>query len=240
MNNHPEKRAVGVRGSTSLLLREGAGSSPSTALQDLRVAPVPHRVAKEMLARGHYLGTLAAGTQLSFGAFAGTRLSGVITFGVGSANAHRLVRGAMPDDCLTLTRLWLADGLPKNSASRTLAVVLRGLRRHTSVRFVVTFADPAVGHRGTVYRASGFLYLGLSQATPVYDLGNGHLHHSRTLSHALGTRSKRYLEGKGIKVRLVEQAPKHRFIYLLDPQLRDWLAVPVVAYPQGGEIHGRA
>ena len=38
---------------------------------------------------------------------------------------HRLVRDARRDDCLTLSRFWLRDGLPKKCASRIIGIMLR-------------------------------------------------------------------------------------------------------------------
>jgi len=103
----------------------------------------------------------------------------------GPKNAHRLVDGASSTDCLTLTRLWLSDELPRNSESRVNGVVIRALKRNTSVKFLLSYADPAQRHLGTIYQATGWLYTGLSQATPMYDIGDGVPRHSGGLAHSL-------------------------------------------------------
>jgi len=46
------------------------------------------------------------------------------------------------------SRLWLAHELPRNSESRVLAMGLCGLRRYSAVRFLVSYADPAVAPGG--------------------------------------------------------------------------------------------
>jgi len=138
-------------------------------------------VAKRLVVREHYLGTMPGGTRLAFGVFAERRLLGVLTLGVGPSNVHRLVDDAEPDDCLTLTRLWLNDLLPANSESKVIGVTLRALKRQTSVKFVVAYADPAAGHVGTIYQATNWLYTGTSQATALLDLGDGVLQHSPQL-----------------------------------------------------------
>lgn len=198
----------------------------------LTVGPVPIAVAKVLLVRHHYLHTMPGGTQLAFGVFAGPRLLGAATWGVGPKNAHRLVAGAAPDDCLTLTRLWLADELPRNSESHVLGQVLRALRRHTAIQFVLSYADPAQGHVGTIYQAANWLYTGLSEAMPLLDLGDGVPRHSRSLAHAYGTHSRQHFARHGVHVRLIEQAPKHRYLYPLDPTVRERLTVPVLPYPK--------
>ncbi|MDP6494958.1 MAG: DNA methyltransferase, partial [Dehalococcoidia bacterium] len=103
----------------------GPGASPRAALQEVMVRPIPFRVARELLEREHYLHSLPGGTCLALGAFLDSRLKGAITLGVGPYNTPSLVEGAKSDHCLVLTRLWLSDYLPGNSASRTIGLVLR-------------------------------------------------------------------------------------------------------------------
>src|SRR5687768_12612704 len=107
MTNHGREwiRAAGVTVRTPRILRGGAGSTPSAALQRLRIRPIPHAVAKAVLVRHHYLHSLPGGTQLALGVFVGEMLCGTLTFGVGPFNAYRLVQGAQPRDCLVLSRL---------------------------------------------------------------------------------------------------------------------------------------
>ena len=146
--------------------------------------------------------------------------------------AHRLVAGALSEDCMTLTQLWMSDALPNNSESKVIGVVQRELRRHTLVKFLIAYADPSRGHLGTIYQAANWSYTGHSQAMPLYDLGDGVARHSRTLGHIFGTHSKKYLRSHGIKVKLVPQSPKHRYIYLLDKSWRGRLKVPALPYPK--------
>ena len=143
---------------------------------------------------------------------------GVVTLGVGPFNVPSLVEGATADDCLALTRLWLSDDLPKNSESRVLGVITRALTKSTSVKFLVAYADPAEGvrHLGTIYQAAGWLYTGLSEAMPLYDIGDGVRRHSRSLSHAYGTHSVKHFKNHGIAVQVIPQQPKHRYIRFLD------------------------
>jgi hypothetical protein len=169
---------------------------------------------------------------MAFGVFLGRRLLGALTLGVGPLNAYSLVEGATPDDCLTLARLWLSDELPQNSESRFLGVVLRGLKRHSRLKFLISYADPAQGHLGIIYQATGWLYTGLSEAMSLYDVGDGKARHSRSLSHAYGTHSVEHFSRHGIQVNLVPQQAKHRYVYFLDPSWQEQLQVPVLAYPK--------
>src|SRR5918996_6285794 len=117
--------ASGVAAARSASQQASGGANPTPALHSLQVQPIAVAVAKAVIVRHHYLHSLPGGTRLAFGVFVGNRLLGAITLGVGPLNAYSLVEDAQPDDCLTLTRLWLSDELPRNGESRTLGVVLR-------------------------------------------------------------------------------------------------------------------
>ena len=219
-------------------IRAGGGATPTPALQSLAVRPISHGAAKGLLVRNHYLHTMPGGTRLAFGVFLGHRLLGALALGVGAFNSRRLVSGATHGDCICLTRLWLDDRLPKNGESRVLAVVLRSLARHTRLKFVVTYADPTAGHRGTIYQAGGWVYTGVSGPSVLYDLGDGVGRHSRTFGHSLGTRSLRYLRRQGTRVSSIERPGKHRYLYFLDKAWSDKLNVPVRPYPKSNTLDG--
>ena len=229
--------AAGVTASTTSIQEVGPGSSPRAALQDIEVRPVPFRVAKTIVEREHYLHSMPGGTGLAFGAFVKGKLLGAATFGSGPMLAHCLVEGASPKDCLTLTRLWLSDELPANSESRCLGVMLRSLRKSTSIKFLVSYADHSQGHLGIIYQAANWLYTGLSSAMPLYDLGDGKPRHSRSLSHAYGTHSTRYFANHGVPVKLVPQSAKYRYVYFLDCSWKNKLRIPILPYPKKEVSH---
>ena len=212
----------------------GSGSEPRAALHSIQVSSIPPVTAKSIVTDNHYLHSMPGGTQLCLGIFTDDCLTGVLTLGVGPTNVYRLVARAVPADCLTLTRLWLSDDLPKNSESRVPGVVLRYLRRETSVKFVVSYADPSAGHVGTIYQASNWIYTGTSLAMPLLDLGDGRVRHSRSLAHEFGTHSRKYFAAHGITFTRIQQAAKHRYLYFLDRSWRNRLRVPVLPYPKKG------
>ncbi len=224
--------AVSVEASTVPFRGTGPGASPRAALQRLQVKPIPFRVVKPLLVRHHYLHSMPGGTQLAFGVFEGKLLVGALTLGVGPKHAYRLVEGARPDACITLTRFWLSDELPANAASRVMGVVMRALRRNTELGFVVTYADPAHGHVGTIYQATGWVYTGLSQPTGLLDLGDGVPRHTRSVGHAFGTHSIKHFAACGVPIRVISQEPKYRYVYFINPVLRDRLRVPAESYPR--------
>ena len=237
---------VGASSSTSRYRRDDGGASPTTPLQprDLELRVVPHAVAAALVVRHHYLHAMAAGARLSFGVFASERMAGAVVLNAGPLGAPRLVDGASTRDALNLARLWLSPEAPHNSESRVLGLLVRALRRHTAVRFLVSYADPAaapggVSHVGYVYQAAGWLYTGLSEPQPLFDLGDGRPMHTRSVASVWGTHSKPFFEQHGLCVREVPTVGKHRYLCFVDPSWRGRLRVPVLPYPKtGGEHRG--
>lgn len=209
----------------------GGGSTPSAALHSIGLSPIPTSIAKELLVSKHYLHSWPGGTKLAFGVFDGQRLMGAATLGVGPFLGYCLVDGATPKDCITLTRLWLSDELPKNGESHVIGVIIRALRHHTTLKFIIAYADPAAGHIGIIYQATNWIYTGLSSATPLYEI-NGAIRHSRSFAASFGTHSIRYFANQGIEIKAILQSAKHRYIYFIDPTWRKRLKVPVLPYPK--------
>ncbi len=208
------------------------GANPTPALHSIRIVPIQYAVTKRILIEHHYLHSMPAGTQINLGALVENRLLGVLTLGVGPTHAYRLVDGAAPNDCVTLTRLWLSDELPKNSESRVLGIALRSLRKATSFKFVLTYADPNAEHVGTIYQATNWIYIGESQAMPLLDFGDGIGRHTRSVAHDYGTHSLKHFEKHGMTVKKIPQAAKHRYVYFLNKSWRSRLNPEQLPYPK--------
>jgi len=224
--------AAGVNESTGSYRESNAGLTPSAALHELRLQPISLVAAKHIIIRNHYLHSFPGGTKLHIGVFLGTRLLGALTLGVGPFLGYKIVRDAEPTDVITLTRLWLSDELPSNTESKVLGILLRELKKSTNLKFVLAYSDPAAGHVGTIYQGTNWFYIGLSSATPLYDIGDGKLHYSRSLAHQLGSHSMKYWNSKGLAVKTIPQMAKHKYIYFLDESWRSRLAVPELPFPK--------
>ena len=224
--------AGSVEAARSEIHQKRGGAIPTSALHSIEVAPVQSGLAKRYLTENHYLHSIPGGTQIWLGAFVEDRLLGVLTFGVGPTNAHRLVDGAERPDCVTLTRLWLSDELPRNSESRVLGAALRGLAKATTHKFVVTYADPNAEHVGTIYQATNWIYTGGSQVSTLLDFGDGVQRNSRTVGHMFGTHSVKHFRKHGVDVTRIPQVPKHRYIYFLDKSWQDRLVPDQLPYPK--------
>lgn len=151
----------------------------------------------------------------AFGLFREGELVGVVTFGTPPSATLRLgVAG--PDhqaEVLELNRLCLRDNL-KNEASFLVAAAIRMLPKP---KIIVSFADTAQGHKGVVYRASNFLYTGLSAKRTDWKVrGREHLHGQTIADEFRGVpnRAAAMREKYGEDFYLAPRPRKHRYVYL--------------------------
>lgn len=63
---------------------------------------------------------------------------------------------------LELRRFVLDNSLPRNAESRVLGVILRDIRKQGDCSIVLSYADPSAGHKGTIYKAVGFTFRGVT------------------------------------------------------------------------------
>ncbi len=109
-----------------------------------------------------------------------------------------------------LSRLWAPDGHRRNLLSQAIAFGVTELRRLVpGCLAVISYADPAVGHMGTVYRAASWIYLGQCEETRAYRSPGGLLVARRKFHSGNRAMLKAEIEAAGfIEERHVG---KHRF-----------------------------
>lgn len=166
-------------------------------LDDLTVERIDSRTASQTVIAHHYLHRRPA-ISYAFGLMYDEHLVGVLTFG-SPASRHLQISASRNDPNLVieLNRLWLMDGLPKYAASWFVSRAMKLM----PARIVVSYADTAHGHDGTVYRSMSWNYAGwtdMDQKKPRVDyipLNGGH---------------SRDAQRRGPCVRM-PRAPKHRY-----------------------------
>lgn len=190
--------------------------APDAKPRSLMVRPVSASFARPWIATHHYTRTFPDSTRFAFAGFYDDVLAGVITYGMGvGLNQYRaLLPDIQAGQYLELTRLWSADGLPRNTESRLIAESLRQLP--PEVRLVVSFADPSRGHVGRIYQATNFVYCGQSVGGKMMLDADGIEKHPRLLG-IYRMRHPEYADTptpelmRVLGFTYIESAPKHRY-----------------------------
>ncbi len=137
-------------------------------MNPLTVQKIKHDMATYLVVNHHYLHRRPP-ISFAYGIIQGNEVVGVLT--VGSPASHHLRMSACPEvpsAVMELNRLWVHDDLPRNTESWFIAQALNILPQ----MILVSYADTAQGHVGTVYRAANFFYAGwtdMDRKTPRFD-----------------------------------------------------------------------
>lgn len=80
-------------------------------------------------------------------------------------------------DYLELCRYFVDnDNVPEHTASKFLAITHRLIKKHTKVKYLFTYAAGFQGLLGTIYKASGYDYIGKYECRTYYIKGKGLIH----------------------------------------------------------------
>lgn len=173
-----------------------------------QIKKIIHQECKLFLAPFHYLKT-APHSMLRYGLFINESLVGCCTFGKGTNKSLSLKMGG---PTLELTRLCLVDWLPKNTASFFLSKVIKLLKKERpDIHYLVAFADPNVGHTGSVYKASNWKFEYQCPKDYMYQLPNGEIVHKSKFRCKNGKTEKQLVqEANAIKIKCLG---KFKFSY---------------------------
>lgn len=154
------------------------------------------------------------------------KIVGGIIYGQLSTTAWKKF-GKIESDVLELRRLILVDEAERNSESRFIGYSLKWIRRYLpSVKVVVSYADPNHGHSGVVYKASNFVYMGITGKDKGFrDISTGKIYHSRALRTKYKGKFKPFVVLLRDKLQkgLLEEVPlqgKHCYVYNIQRRKR--------------------
>ena len=128
----------------------------------------------------HYAKSVPS-VQTAFACYENGRFIGVICFGIGANNnlakKYHLVQGQL----MELVRVAL-DNTHSAPTSQYVALAMKLLhKRKRLVKLLISYADTKQGHKGIIYQATNWLYMGKSYAESAVDPEDGKVKHARTL-----------------------------------------------------------
>lgn len=202
----------------------------------LRLDWCSHEAARYAVEKWHYSRRMPRGKLAKVGVWEDGRFIGAVLFGLGATPMVGRAEGMPAGHVCELVRVALTRH--HTATSRIVALALRMLRRAMpGLRLVVSFADTAQGHVGTIYQAGGWLYVGgREEGNGAYRL-RGRIYHPRTLHHLYGTGGasipwlRAHIDPEATRLRT---PVKHKYLMPLDERLRAELAPLVCPYPKPG------
>jgi len=175
--------------------------------------------ARPYIATHHYSQTMPdSTTDVMMGFYDGV-FAGVCVFGMGTGKSqyYRLIEDLQDGEYRELTRVWSPNEMPKNTESRLISQSLKLLPK--KVRLVLSYADPSEGHLGGIYKATNWLYLGMTGGGSKMIDKTGKILHSR-LTGIYRMRHPEYKDLTNDEImkiygwEYIENASKHRYVML--------------------------
>jgi len=210
--------------------------------KNIIVKPIRSKDANRIIKQIHYSGKVVNNSQLHLGVFMGDRCGGAMQFGpsLDKRKIVGLVSGTLWNEFIELNRLALADWLPRNGESRVISYAMRFIKKtYPWMKWVVSFADGTQCGDGTIYRASGFVLVGIKENKEIWRLANGETVAASSLRPGIGS-MKNVLKTHGASSMLAFkkeggkplQGFQLRYIYFLDPTAKDRLTVPILPFSE--------
>jgi hypothetical protein len=218
------------------LKEEGKHYCDSTKVS---VAPIAKSIAKDIIVKKHYTHAWTS-CRYALGVYYQTdevdmfgnsqKLIGVAIYGfpVGAKAPTSVCDGLTKDNILELTRLYLDDGYGSNIESCALGKTFQWIRDNDkNIKVLLSYADNGQGHVGGIYKATNWIYQGLS--TDIALMPNWGISlskdpydwiHSRTVYNLWGSGNLEHLRreiGKEGRTEFWrrEEPPKHRYIQII-------------------------
>ncbi len=225
-------------------------------ISKLSVRLISKDIAKDIIVNNHYSGIW---TKVSYAIglfhisndehkfFGGVneKLIGVACYGdpIGRHSGASISETLDRTEVLELTRLFVFDGYGSNIESWFVGQTFNWLRENAPhIKALVSYSDPKVGHLGTVYQATNWIYQGNRiRPNDSWSFKWSEIdewHHSRTSYVKYGTNDPKIIQTMVTSPFWIKKEPrKHRYVYILlsgkeKKKLFKSLKYPSLPYPK--------
>lgn len=190
---------------------------------DLKVDFCSYEAAKWAVEKWHYSKTMPKSKLVHVGVWEDGRFIGAVIFGYGAMPEIGSPYGLRQIEISELVRVALTKHV--SHTSRVVSLAIKLLRHQSSgLRLIVSYADPAHNHTGTIYQAMNWVYVGENTGSSYEVLcPDGEWRHARAGIHKYGSCA-------GFPTKRLPK--KHKYLYPLDRAMRRQIAPLAKPYPK--------
>lgn len=204
-------------------------------VKDLILKKIDSKLANDFIRKYHYSGKVVPNSCIHFGVFHNNIISGVLSYGpsINKKGTINLVNGTKWNEFIELNRMAFIDKLPKNSESRCISVSMRLLKKYNpNIKWIISFADACQCGDGAIYRASGFMLVGINKNTSIkHNINTGEKMHVIQAHHKRITKD---FKDSAIWKPIVGYQLK--YIYFFYKEDINKLSVPVISFSKIKEL----
>ena len=193
-------------------------------MTEIVIKEVESKEVKELIETNHYSHKITPNHFLSFDVNDGLGAL-QLGFGIRPHKKGTISKLITKDNYCEFDRMWLSDKLPKYSESKTIALLLKYIKKnYPKIKFIITYADGSAGNTGIIYKATNALEL-----KPImcdfYILANGERVHPVSMWHRHKSRAWELMQElypgiKHIKGTIKNPIYQYRFLYILNHYMR--------------------
>lgn len=186
----------------------------------LKLQLVDNKTAKFACEHWHYSKCIPAGKMICFGIWEDDIFKGVIIYSKDANNNQPKYYGLQHNELVELTRI--AMNTHKIEVSKVISVSIKLLKKLCPhLKLIFSFADKDQNHKGTIYKASNFIYLGDKHGLTDCFIVHGKKTHRRSLYSILKKYNipitlenvRKYIDKDAT---IFKPKGKHLFVYILD------------------------
>jgi len=198
--------------------------------KEIIVKVIPANIANDFVRKHHYSGKVVPNSTLHFGCFLDNCLHGVMSFGssINKKGTKNLVKNTGWNEFIELNRMVFDQELPRNSESRCISIAINLIRKNAPhIKWIISFADATQCGDGTIYRASGFLLVGIAEnkSLKINPKTNELIHIIQAHHLKISPQFKKWKAIVGYQL---------KYIYLIDKTCK--ITVPILPFSRIAEI----
>jgi hypothetical protein len=176
---------------------------------DLKLDWCNYQMAKYACENFHYAKKMVTAKTTRIGVWENGKFIGVIIYGRGANNNALKKYGLSADQGCELMRVALTSHT--TPVTRIMAISRKMLLKLSpGLKLCISYADPAQGHEGTIYKADNWIYEGLTDKVDYYIDSKG---------EELHWRKARFAQKRGEKLEMFYKPGKHKYIYWFDKRV---------------------
>ncbi len=187
---------------------------------DLKIDWCDFKAAEYACKNWHYSKCMPAGKTVKIGAWEDGKYIGCVIFSRGANSNLGTQFGLSQDKICELTRVALTKH--KHFVSEILAKAIKFLKmKCPGMKLIVSYADTEQNHKGGIYQATNWIYLGKTSGEK-YFIFKGKKTHPKSIhsKYGKGSQSLKFLKRLDPQASEYTTTGKHKYIFVLDKRLK--------------------
>ena len=193
--------------------------------KDLYIDYCSQKASEYSVYKWHYSQRMPKSKLVRFGVWEKGEFKGSVIYGLGANKNSGTFLKLSNFECPELVRVAL--GNHKNTVSKIVSYTLKKLKKdYPNLKAIISYADPERDHKGKIYQAMNWYYIGKTKPQIIY-YENGKAIHSKTINDRV--RIGKISKNHNLKSR--KQEGKHKYVYLFDKKLIYFIKDKILKYP---------